>query len=278
MNFLALLLVAVVEYFSSWRKAVQKDGLWLGLYRRLATDAGSGPKNWLRLIILVMPALVLGWVLDWVEGWLFGLVGLLIHMLVLLYSFGRGGIKPHLESFRNACSQNDQESAYLIARQNLGVDAEDPKDLALGVQKAMLWQAFDGFFAVAFWYVLLGPQLALAYRLLALASEQTEPSALRNLALRWRHVLDWLPARALALSFGLVGNFAAFSKVFVKMLFDPGIKSADLLLRVGRAATDDDVPTLDFRGNAYLDELWRLVVRAGVLWCALLALWVVFVR
>lgn len=277
MNFLALLLVAGIENISSWRQSIQRDGLWLRLFQRCATESESSPRAWLELaIVVVLPALLLGLLLGWIEHWLFGLLTLGVHVLVLFYSLGRDGVKAGLGAFRDACRRGDQESAYLIAQRDLGVQASDEQGVALGVQRALVWQAFEGFFAVVFWYVLLGPELALAYRLLALTTENAPSGALRRLSLQWRHALDWLPARALGLTFGLVGNFAAISQSLLNRLLAWGIEAADLVAGVGRAAVDDATATLDDQGNANLDLLWRLIVRSVIFWYALLALWVVF--
>ena len=42
------------------------------------------------------------------------------------------------------------------------------------VQTRLLWKSYEGFFAVIFWYLLLGPMAALAYRLLALCFEHAQ--------------------------------------------------------------------------------------------------------
>lgn len=60
-------------------------------------------------------------------------------------------------------------------------------------------------FALWFWFAVLGSYGALAYMLLSLLSEQPEVNTDR----RFQLVLaaaDWIPARLLGMSFGLVGN------------------------------------------------------------------------
>ena len=47
------------------------------------------------------------------------------------------------------------------------------------------------FFAVIFWYFLLGPVVILSYRLLALAQEHSQNPALVERAGQLRHAFDW---------------------------------------------------------------------------------------
>jgi AmpE protein len=145
------------------------------------------------------------------------------------------------------------------------------------VQGHLLWQAYQSFFAVIFWYLLLGPMAALAYRLLALCAEHAEQPALRERAVQLRHAFDWLPARVLASSFALVGNFVAVSRALLHELLSWDISAAQLVIKAGRAAGEMPAPVLGEAGVDTLDQLWQLLIRAAVVWYAGYALWVLLV-
>lgn len=149
-------------------------------------------------------------------------------------------------------------------------------DLIGRVHGHLLWQGYQSFFAVIFWYALLGPVAALAYRLLALALEHARQPALREQAARVRHILDWLPVRALVLSFALVGNFLAVIRVLLHWLLAWDISAAALLGKAGRVASDVEAVELGAAGVASLDALWQLLVRAAVLWYAVFAFCALF--
>lgn len=117
---------------------------------------------------------------------------------------------------------------------------------------------------------------ALAYRLLALALEHARQPALREQAARVRHILDWLPVRALVLSFALVGNFLAVIRVLLHWLLAWDISAAALLGKAGRVASDVEAVELGAAGVASLDALWQLLVRAAVLWYAVFAFCALF--
>lgn len=101
-----------------------------------------------------------------------------------------------------------------MAERDLRVTADSGEQLLENVQRHLLWQAYQSF-AVIFWYFLLGPVAVLSYRLLALAQEHSQNPALVERAGQLRHAFDWLPVRLLAASFALVGNFAAVSRVML---------------------------------------------------------------
>jgi len=89
--------------------------------------------------------------------------------------------------------------------------------------------------------------------------------------------MDWLPVRLMALSFALVGNFLAVTRVMLHEVLNWHISAAHLVARVGRIA--DDIPDEEDsqRGLGRLDSLWELLLRCAVLWYAGFALWTVLV-
>lgn len=279
MSFLVLLLALLVERFSRWRLRLQQDIFWLRLLDRVEQDpdlAGDPRRALLRLVLL--PVLVVGVLLALLSLPLYGWLALPLHLFVLIYSLGRGDVLTELKPFREAWRRGDSEAACLTAECDLAVEAEESLSLLRRVQGYLLWQAYQSFFAVIFWYALLGPVAALAYRLLALTGEHTTLPVLRERSVRLRHLFDWLPARALALSFALVGNFAAVFRVLLRYLSDRGVPAAKLVIEAGRAANEGQEAEVlvGEAGLMTLDELWQLLVRAGMLWYVVLALAILF--
>lgn len=279
MTFLVLLLALLVERFSRWRLRLQQDIFWLRLLDRVELDpdlAGDPRRALFRLVLL--PVLVVGVLLALLSLPLYGWLALPLHLFVLIYSLGRGDVLTELRPFREAWRRGDSEAACLVAERDLAVEAEESLSLLRRVQGYLLWQAYQSFFAVIFWYALLGPVAALAYRLLALTGEHTTLPLLRERSVRLRHLFDWLPARALALSFALVGNFAAVFRVLLSYLSDREVPAAKLVIEAGRAANEGQEAEVlvGEAGLMTLDELWQLLVRAGMLWYVVLALAILF--
>src|SRR5207253_3938352 len=214
MRFLVLLLAVWVEKFSAVRHQVQRDSGWLRELAKLEASPRLTNRPWLVLALLVLlPVTVLGSGLVVLEPVFYGLLALPVHLLVVIYSLGRGDLLGALGPFRDAWRREDLQAAAHVAKRDLDICADSGEQLLGRVQGYLLWEAYQSFFAVIFWYFLLGPVAALSYRLLALAAEHGKNPALAERAEQLRHAFDWLPVRLLAASFALVGNFVAVSRV-----------------------------------------------------------------
>ena len=91
MTFLVLLLVLLIEKLTDWRRDVQQDEPWLRLLRSAEGSARLAAMPWLSLLLVVLlPVLLLGLLLAALEPLAYGWLSLPLHLLVLLYSLGRG--------------------------------------------------------------------------------------------------------------------------------------------------------------------------------------------
>lgn len=275
MIFLVVLLALVIDKLTDWRQVVQNDGPWLRWRHKIESRASLASSPWLGLMLLVLlPVLLLAFLLTALEPLAYGWLSLPLHLLVLLYSLGRGHGKRELGPFRDAWRRGDHEAAILVAERDLGLRADDAPGLLRAVEAQLLWRSHQDFFAVIFWYVLLGPVAALAYRLLALTLEYAESHAIRERAGQLKHAFDWLPVRVLLASFGLVGNFVAANRAMLNDLLNWSIPAPRLLADVAPLTADLGEPYAGDQGIARLDALAALLVRTRMLWYAVIALWV----
>ncbi|AZE87529.1 regulatory signaling modulator protein AmpE [Pseudomonas orientalis] len=276
MSFLVLVLAVWIEKFSALRRRLQRDGGWLRELAKLESSSRMGTRPWLVLLALVvLPVALLGLLLLVLEPVAYGLLALPVHVLVVIYSLGRGDLLAALGPFRDAWRRGDLQAAEHVAERDLKLGADSGEQLLERVQGYLLWQAYQSFFAVIFWYFLLGPVAALAYRLLALASEHSQNPLVAERATQMRHAFDWLPVRLLAASFALVGNFVGVSRVMLHELLSWDISAARLVEKVGLAAAEIPPPVVGAEGISSLDHLWELLLRAAVLWYAGFAIWTV---
>lgn len=274
MSFLVLVLVVWIEKFSALRHRVQRDAFFRGELVRL--ERSGKLHSWSSLAILVLaPVALLVMVLHVLEPVAYGLLVLPVHLLVLLYSLGRGDAKAALGPLRDAWHRGDEQAALHVAERDLGLHAEGADDLLGQVQHYLAWQVYQGFFAVIFWYCLLGPAGALAYRLLALSVAHSRHTALQVRAERLRHLMDWLPVRVLGASFALVGHFVAVGRRMLPELLDLHRRASALVADWALAATDAPAQGALEQGRARLNGLWELLLRSAVLWYVVFALWTI---
>lgn len=173
-------------------------------------------------------------------------------------------------------------------RPNLIVgDGED--DVALQTAEEVLRQSLVRLFGVVFWFVLLSGAGAVLYLLTHLARDQwhMEPRFGRTAA-RATYYLDWLPARATAFSFAIVGNFQDALENWRGQAHEWGDENEGILLSAGAGALGMQLggsvllaggelqrPTLghgDPPSAASMNGIVALVWRAVLLWGAILGL------
>lgn len=236
--------------------------------------------------LLAVPSLVILIALAIVDSMLFGLVMLIIYVGALLFSLGRGDYSEDLYRYLNSWNHGNFESAYEHARQ-IGdfqpTDAVvDSQSLHQAVKTAFLYHGFERWFSVIFWFLVLGPVGAVAYRVgfLSARSDALDPED-RALALRIVHYLDWLPARLLVLSFTLTGNFVnGFSHSWGKIWSDRS--ASELLDSCAMAALNgdeepfnagdrDDSEKIIDKGRAQLLALKSLMSRSAICWLVIIA-------
>lgn len=275
MSFLVLMLTMLVEKLSHWRSALQKDQWW---YEQLKRSAKLLPNQHTLALLLALslPIIGLAIVLIVLKSVLYGLLLIPIHLVIVLYSLTRGDLRASLGPFRDAWRRQDTHAASLAAQRDLFIQSEDPEGLFEAVQSHLLWQGFQGFFAVIFYYLIGGPLAALAYRLLVLTAEQGQHRGLAGIATRALHILDWLPVRLLSISFALIGNFILVNRALMHNILCVNEPASHLLSQAGRAAIEVEEDMSGEKGTASLEQLWLLLVRSGVLWYACVAFFTLF--
>ena len=175
MKFLALLIALGLFLYWPPVQWLQRDAWLQQLGRRLA-DTGWRAELQVGLIVL-LPVLLLYGLQQLLADLALGLPALALAVLVLLYSFGRGDFAALLEQYRHHCQHSDMEGTRQFALDSFGRagaarDLDNPEQLHRWVKERICYLGYQGRFAVVFYFVLLGPPAALAYRLLQLMAEQ----------------------------------------------------------------------------------------------------------
>jgi AmpE protein len=239
MTFLAIIIAVLLLQAWGTAERVQSDGWFDGWQARVVGWKLSAGVS--LALLVVLPTLLVLLLLNLVEPVLFGLLWVPLAALVLLYAFGRGDFQAAMGGYRGHAYSGDFEAAYLAACEEFGwgdsADVPDtPLDVHAMIQRAYLYEGLQRWFTVLFYFALAGPAGAFAYRLLQLSRSSFEP----GLAGRWLFVLDWLPARLLAATFALTGDFIASRDSLLAGLRDTAEDTGVLLYTVGVAALGPD--------------------------------------
>lgn len=266
MNFLVLLFVAIILRFTPWRGGFPIDVL--GFWSDRVARATQGRSSWLFLLLLLLPLPLLAAVLWLVTGVAYGVLTLVTHILLVLLCVGRSDPLGNMGSaVGQAWQRGDHEAASVLAEQDFGVLADDSASLVQGLRGRMAAEACHGYFVPAFWYVLLGPLIAVAYRLAWLASRRSDIGG-GAFAEALAHALEWLPVRLMGLSFALVGHFDATLRVLKHILMQWEPRSLELAQRFTTAALTEDpaAPAAE-----PLDPMRTFLLRAVLVWAVVIA-------
>ena len=282
MSFLAIIIALLLVQAWGSGNRVQHDA-WFSNWQSRVAAMGLLPKVSLGLVILVPVALAQVLLVS-LEPLLFGLLWIALAVLLLLYSFGRRDFHELMERYQGQSGNADFEGAFLTTLAELGWASSDddpgsPAEVHALVQRGFSYEGYQRWFAVLFYFALLGPAGALAYRLLQLCREDFETQLTR----RCLFIADWVPARLLAASFALTGDFVGSRDKLLDALMDSSVDAGQMLYTVAMAALAP-VPSGAGVAEGFGDqaarqnrELAGLLRRSAACWIAVLSLLVLFV-
>lgn len=218
MSLLSLIAVFFIEQFRplDYRRVVAEPvGAWADLIEA-NFNAGARRHGVIAWGIAVgLPVLAVGF-LYWLLYSINPLLGWLLNVGVLYLTMGFRQFSHHYTEIQAALAEGKLDRArHLLAEWQGGATAHlGSGDVARLAIEGALAASHRHVFAVLLWFVLLpGPCGALLYRLAAIVRERwgrneaagdTEFSAF---AQRLFGIIDWLPLRATAAAFAIVGDF-----------------------------------------------------------------------
>ena len=290
MIFLALIIaLALLQYWGS-ASPIHRDQ-WFRDCHRLVNGFGLAAA-WQLLLLVLLPFLLLLWLMSLFEGWLFGLVELVLLVLVLLYSFGRRDFEALVGRYREVLQQGDMQAAFIFSSQQLA--EETGEECPSGAEQMHRWSkqrfcylGFERWFAVIFYFALLGAPGALAYRLLHLCLNSSADASQQALVVRLLYYLDWIPSRLLIFAFALTGDWVGSREQVMASLRDTSTGTAEVLSDGAHAAlglkatvfSDDNGDSGAFAEiSAWeIGEMQGLLSRSAVAWVVVLSVLVLVV-
>lgn len=251
------------------------------LQERLATHFGD-KQDLVQLVLALLPPILIFALLQvWLEGWFFGLAEIALGIWALLFLHGPGRPEEQLKDFGEAWREGHIGSARGYAAELSGSSTATASEstLPLLATAGLFWQTYRRLLSGIFWLLLLGPIGPFALRLVVLTHEAVKlrDSRLTDYSERLLGILDWLPARASALSFALAGSFVHARSAWRQAQHESkhasrlvaataiGALHIDDLAEEIFEAEDDDLEDL-------LQDAQELVGRSLMVWVAVAAL------
>lgn len=294
MNLIALLIGLIIERLATqlfhlrrlrWLDRILDSGF--GLAERFVHWPALIPVT-LLAVVLVLPVFAITFSLG---DALLGFPYLILAIIVLFFSLGPKDIGEEVDEYCNALEADDDELIQQTARAI--VEGDVPTDSLQRiriVEEAVCIQANNRLFAVVFWFVLLGPLGAWAYRITDLIRRRAVFSAarddntdvpsmkVRDASVMLHSWLAWIPARLTAIGYAAAGHFDAALAAW-RMPSGGGSetlsqRSEDLLARVGAGALalhEEDDEDLTARGVRGATAANGLVFRLLLIWAVVIA-------
>lgn len=294
MKLIALLIGLVIERLATqifhWRRMRWMDriiGFGFRQAGRLANWPAIIPVILLGLV-LVLPVFAVIWFLGSTLG---GFAYLLLAVVVLFFSLGPRDIGEEVGEYCKALESGDEEQVNSAAKAIVEDDVpEEPSERTSCVEAAVCVQANNRLFAVVFWFVVLGPLAAWAYRVTDLIRRRSVFSAardedadgssarIRDAAEMLHGWLAWIPARLTAVGYAAAGHMddaiAALRAPTEERDASTSARSENLLARVGIAALalqdrPDETPTE--RAIRGAEAANHLVFKLLLIWAVIIA-------
>ncbi len=294
MNLIALLIGLVIERLATqlfhWRRM-----RWMDRIIDFGFEQARRVSNWPTLIPIMLLAIVLVLpvyaVIFSLGGTLAGFTYLILAVVVLFFSLGPHDIGEDATEYCQALeSENDEDILHAAKAIVEGDVPDDPRERVQCVEESICVQANNRLFAVIFWFVVLGPLAAWAYRVTDLIrrravftvtrTEEPGDNALmmRDASVALHGWLAWIPARLTAVGYATAGHFdeaiAAMRAPTEERDATLSEHSEHLLARVGIAALalqDRPDETITERGVRGAVAANKLVFRLLLIWAVVIS-------
>ncbi|SGY96816.1 AmpE protein [Moritella viscosa] len=247
MALISLLLALFIERVVHLSAKLQLDNvLQRYLYPLLPSFINQGLFG--TLAIIALPTAVMYSLLDAISGLYYGAFTVLAWLMLLLMSFGGSDYRRDYRQYLKALSRNDLEAKGTYAG-CLDVNCERfcATLLTEAVAQQLVWINYRFYFAVIFYFVVLGPVgltmyvVARSYHkyIIQHHSKQLNRSGIH----RVMRVVDWLPARLTMFGYAVVAEEQAALPQSLRSWRDLSTPEFDLLGKVVCLASKANVTT-----------------------------------
>ena len=263
MKLILIILALVAErYITPWQGLRRMS--WLSRYFGFVQGMYGQRSFWhgyVGVAMLLLPPLLLVLLAYLALYTLFAPLGLLFALFILIVSLGPMNLDAQVKAFIDIREQGDEQGAVYQAQEitlNGGLQTGD--NMTPEVIKGIFHQAMERYFAVFFWFIVLGPVGAILIRLACMIQNWAAPdkeagesfeSGFYLAAKKVKYWLEWPVVRVVALGLGISGSFVDFWQANKRQFL---AHNEELLISAGYAALQYKVHK-DEHGGLVLDDL-----------------------
>ncbi len=270
---LALLAERMAVFIHPWR-----EHHWFEQYSQKITLMVKR-NAYFALPFSIIPVVAVIFLAHWVLAQVsFGWASWIFDLIVLIYCLGNTHLRVQIRECYEQIELGNLESARALLFEYFDVleTGDITPDLLM---KAFYRASLQRVFAVLFWFVVCGPVGAVLYRMIHKLSVyhcDNVMEKMQHFAEKIAFVLDWIPARLLALSFCLAGHFTDIFTVW-QTSFKTEVKATyQILYACGHVAVRAEESPDTTMVLAQFEEAYYLVCRSLFIWLVVLALIILF--
>ncbi len=212
MTIIAILIALAINHFVKGISIIRRSE-WLPPLLKLLNPVLEKLKGQYALlgaaVLLLIPMLVLALVAYLVDEAVGFFLYFLFSIVVLIYCIGPRDLDADVRNVVNANTEDElQDAARPILREPLSDDSESRCEQFI---RAIFREGLTRWFAVIFWFALLGIYGAIAYRLCAWLARTKQPidAEQRDWLKRFSWVMEWPVAQLMTLALAVAADFDA---------------------------------------------------------------------
>lgn len=228
---------------------------------------------------LIFPAVFVFIVCLVVKGMVIGLLSLLLWIVIAYLCFNQQIRYEHVVKSVESFKSNDSKASieHLSSVEVTQSMDSDKKELAPAAGQLIIWSEYRRWIAVLIYFMLLGPAFAVLY-CSALYYEDFfhGKSKQPKLFKKFVFILDWVPARAVAFSYLLTGNFPRGFLAWTKKALLPHLSAHDIVTNVATKSIYSDEQLQSEEAPVVVSSYFQLAQRTFILWLVILALLTIF--
>ena len=270
--------VAAADYYSDPNHLLKYFEWAIGLTKKISPNENDTIET---SIILIPVIFIIGLVQYLLQDIFYHIPTFIFGAAVLIYCLGSRNFDRMIEPFIESWEQGDYDAAVYNAMVFEDPEAHDKADVTTlpeKVVKTLIIGSNEKVFAILFWFMVLGPVGAFAYRCCLILRDYNNHDCVtghhcNTLIDKLVFIIDWVPSRLTAISFAMAGSFVESFEAWLHIPHASINSNHNVLLAAGLGALKMDVSVEKQEyGVEEVKDARDLITRTTVVWLAAIAI------